>query len=82
MWDDTPFDNGPISTSSNPTNPSANPHKPSTKPPVLPLNQGEDYDMWDLVDELQVQAKSSVDVNLTEGPPAPVDDDDWDSMYA
>lgn len=78
MWDDTPFTDGPTSTSNNPTNPAAGLPGPST----LPLDQDEDQDMWDLVEELQAQAKSTKDINPLEGPPAPADDDDWDSMYA
>jgi len=81
MWDDTPFTDGPATTSTNPTNPTTNPPKPLTKPLAPSFSQDEDQDMWDLVDELQAQAKSSE--NTPPGkPPAPVDDDDWDDMYA
>ena len=75
MWDDTPFTDGPTSTS-NPTNLP----KTLTRPPAPSFNQGEDQDMWDLVDELQAKAKPNE--NPLGKPPAPVDDDDWDDMYA
>lgn len=78
MWDDAPFTTNPIS-STNLTNPVAS---LPTKPPAPPSNQDEDQDMWDIVDELQVQAKPNGDADPPKGPPAPVDDDDWDSMYA
>jgi hypothetical protein len=78
MWDDAPFNDGP-STSGDPTNPVANPTKFSAKLSAPSLNQGEDQDMWDIADELQAQVKST---DPLEGPPVPVDDDDWDSMYA
>jgi len=77
MWDDTPFADGPTT---NPTNPT-NPPKPLTKPPTPSFGQHEDQDMWDLVDELQAQAKSSENTAPPKKPPAPVDDD-WDDMYA
>lgn len=83
MWDDAPFADGLTSASTNPTNPTIHPLKPPTKPPPPSFGQDEDQDMWDLVDEIQTQArppnKSSVPPG---GPPAPVEDDDWDSMYA
>ena len=84
MWDDTPFADGLTSTSANPTNPTTNPPKPLTKSPALPFNQDEDQDMWDLVGELQVQAGRLPNENTVPPgePPAPVDDDDWDSIYA
>ena len=80
MWDDAAFADGPTSTSTNPINPTINPSQPPAKPPAPSLDQDEDQDMWDLVDELQTRAGPS-----SEGagkPPAPMDDDDWDSMYA
>lgn len=76
MWGDAPFADDPIPTPSNQTDPV----KPSTVAP--PLNQGEDQDMWDLVDEFQAQPKSTENPNRSQAPPAPVEDDDWDSMYA
>lgn len=79
MWDDTPFTDGPTT---NPTNSTTNPPKPLTKPPTPSFGQHEDQDMWDLVDELQAQAKSSENTVPLEKPPAPVVDDDWDDMYA
>ena len=82
MWDDTPFTDGPATTSTNPTNPTTNPPKPLTKPLAPSFSQDEDQDMWDLVDELQAQAKSSENTIPPGKPPAPVDDDDWDDMYA
>jgi hypothetical protein len=82
MWDDTPFTDGLSSTSTNPTNPTTNPQKPLTKPPAPSFSQNEDQDMWDLVDELQVQAKSNENTIPPGKPSAPVDDDDWDDMYA
>ena len=77
MWDDAPFAEGPPFSSTNPTNPVA-----LAKPSAPPLSQGEDQDMWDLADELQAQAKSPGDANPPDRLPEPVDDDDWDSMYA
>ena len=71
MWDDTPFVGGTTTGSVNPAN-----------PPVPPLGQDEDQDMWDVVDELQAQATSSENSVPQEKPPVPIDDDDWDSMYA
>ena len=74
MWDDTPFTDG--------TTP-ANPASSAISPPAPPPGQGEDQDMWDLVDELQAQATSSENAVPQEKLPVPVyDDDDWDSMYA
>lgn len=81
MWDDIPFADGPTSTSGDPTNPVDSLPEPSTKLSAASQNQGEDEDMWDIADELQAQAKSTED-GPPEGPPVPVDDDDWDSMYA
>lgn len=78
MWDDTPFTDGPASTSTNP----ANPPKPLTKPPAPSFNQDEDQDMWDIVDELQTRAKKNESTLPPGEPPAPADDDDWDAMYA
>lgn len=78
MWDDTPFTDGPTSTLTKPTNPGANPQKP----PTPPFNPDEDQDMWDLAYELQVQAKPNENTAPPGIPPAPVDDDDWDDMYA
>lgn len=75
MWDDTPFIDSTSTASVNPANPPAN-------PPVPPLCQDEDQDMWDVVDELQAQATSSENTVPQEKPSVPVDDDDWDSMYA
>lgn len=82
MWDDTPFTDGPISTSTNHTNPTTNPPKPLARPPAPSFSQDQDQDMWDLVDELQVKAKSSESAVPPEKPPALVDDDDWGDMYA
>lgn len=82
MWDDIPFVVDPTSTSSDPKDTIANLQKPSTKLPVLPLDQGEDQGMWDLVDELQAQEKATEDVSSPKGSPASLGDDDWDSMYA
>ena len=79
MWDDTPFTDAPTT---DPTNPTINPPKPLTKPPTQSFGQHEDQDMWDLVDELQAQAKSSKNTIPLNKPPAPADDDDWDDMYA
>jgi len=81
MWDDAPFTDGPTSTSINLTNPATSPLKPPIKPPAPAFIQNEDQDMWDLVDELQAQAKSSENADPPGKPPAPVDDD-WDDMYA
>jgi hypothetical protein len=82
MWDDTPFTGGPTSTSTNPTNPTAGLPKPLTKPPAPSFNQDEDQDMWDLMDELETHAKPNENTVPPGKPPAPVDDDDWDDMYA
>jgi hypothetical protein len=78
---DAPFIADPMSTSTNLTNPDTNLPRPSARP-APPLNNDEDQDMWDLVDELQVQVKPNEGAKPPIGPPAPVDDDDWDSMYA
>lgn len=75
MWDDTPFTDGPASTSTNPTNPP----KPSAKPPVSPFSQDEDQDMWDIADELAKPSENPVPPGK---PPALADDVDWDDMYA
>jgi len=82
MWDDIPFTDGPTSTSANPAGSTTNPPRHFTKPPAPPSNQDEDQDMWDLVDELQARAKPNENTFPPGKPPAPVDDDDWDSMYA
>jgi len=82
MWDDTPFVTGPTSTSTNTTNPTTGPPKPWTKPPAPSLNQDEDQDMWDIVDELQAQAKPNEGTDPPGKPLTPADDDDWDDMYA
>lgn len=81
MWDDTLFADAPTSTSINPTNPTASPPKSPTIPSAPAFIQAEDQDMWDLVDELQAQAKSSENTVPPGKPPAPVEDD-WDDMYA
>jgi hypothetical protein len=82
MWDDTLFTDGPSSTSANLTNPTTALSKPPTKPPAPPFNQDEDQDMWDVVDGLQAQAKPNEHTVPPGKPPALVDDDDWDDMYA
>ncbi|KAF9651541.1 Swi3-domain-containing protein [Thelephora ganbajun] len=83
MWDDIPFTDGPTSTSNNQTNPSTiDPQKRLARPPAPSFNQEDDQDVWDLVDELQARAKSNGDANPPGKPPTPVDEDDWDDMYA
>lgn len=83
MWDDTPFTDGPTSTPTNPTNPTTDQAEPLRKPSAPSFGQDEDQDMWDLVDELQAQAKSNENAVVPQGePPTPADDGDWDDMYA
>jgi len=82
MWDDTPFVDGLPSASNNPAEPATNLPRPFTNPPAPPSNQDEDQDMWDLVDELQAQAKPNENTVTPGELPAPVADDDWDDMYA
>jgi len=83
MWDGAPFADGPASTSTNPTKPTTHPLKPPTKPPLPSFSQDEDQDMWDLVDEIQTRAGPLNEKTVPPGgTPAPVEDDDWDDMYA
>lgn len=83
MWDDAPFTAGPTSISTNPTNSTTYPPKPPKQPPPPSFGQDEDQDMWDLVDEIQTRAGPPNENTVPPGgPPAPVDDDDWDDMYA